>query len=316
MAGHAHRIEYILRNTIQTALTLENPTLFTIYELLNNPPFQKQATKNLEYENLKNFWKYEYGKAGDYQKVKMISPVAARIGRFLFSPSAKRMLEQRKSTINFDEILEKRKILICNLAKGKLGEDTSEVLGIMVIAKLQLASLRRARMSEKMRKPFYLYVDEFQNFATASFIQMLSEARKYKTYLVMAEQSTSQQKDKNLVNVILANVGTVVSFRSANPEDEKLMLPQFSPFIEKGDIANLPRYNFYIKISAINPEESFSGTTMPVEITFNKEKVEERVQASRLHNAIVYKKPIAKSYQAKSDVNNQKDNNSQDVSIL
>ena len=316
MAGHAHRIEYILRNTIQTALTLENPTLFTIYELLNNPPFQKQATKNLEDENLKNFWKYEYGKAGDYQKVKMISPVAARIGRFLFSPSAKRMLEQKKSTINFDEILEKRKILICNLAKGKLGEDTSEVLGIMVIAKLQLASLRRARMSEKMRKPFYLYVDEFQNFATASFIQMLSEARKYKTYLVMAEQSTSQQKDKNLVNVILANVGTVVSFRSANPEDEKLMLPQFSPFIEKGDIANLPRYNFYIKISAINPEESFSGTTMPVEITFNKEKVEERVQASRLHNAIVYKKPIAKSYQTKSDVNNQKDTNSQDVSIL
>jgi hypothetical protein len=129
----------------------------------------------------------------------------------------------------------------------------------------------------------------------------------------MAEQSTSQQKDKNLVNVILANVGTVVSFRSANPEDERLMLPQFSPFIEKGDIANLPRYNFYIKISAINPEESFSGTTMPVEVTFNKEKVEERVQASRLHNAIVYKKPIAKSYQAKSDVNNQKDTNSQDI---
>ncbi len=317
MAGHAHRIEYILRNTIQTALTLENPTLFTIYELLNNPPFQKQVTKNLEDENLKNFWKYEYGKAGDYQKVKMISPVAARIGRFLFSPSAKRMLEQKKSTINFDEILEKQKILICNLAKGKLGEDTSEVLGIMVIAKLQLASLRRARMSEKKRKPFYLYVDEFQNFATASFIQMLSEARKYKTYLVMAEQSTSQQKDKNLVNVILANVGTVVSFRSANPDDEKLMLPQFSPFIEKGDIANLPRYNFYIKISAVNPEESFSGTTMPVEIGFNKARIEKLIQSSRLQNAIVYKKPIIKSYQNIKSTTDTKGNiNPNDVSVL
>lgn len=317
MGGHAHRIEYILRNTIQTALTLENPTLFTIYELLNNPPFQKQVTKNLEDENLKNFWKYEYGKAGDYQKVKMISPVAARIGRFLFSPCAKRMLEQKKSTINFDEILEKQKILICNLAKGKLGEDTSEVLGIMVIAKLQLASLRRARISEKKRKPFYLYVDEFQNFATASFIQMLSEARKYKTYLVMAEQSTSQQKDKNLVNVILANVGTVVSFRSANPDDERLMLPQFSPFIEKGDIANLPRYNFYIKISAVNPEESFSGMTMPVEISFNKNRIEKLIQSSRLQNAIVYKKPIIKSFQNVKTATDTQDNiNLNDVSVL
>jgi hypothetical protein len=227
------------------------------------------------------------------------------------------MLEQQKSTINFDEILDKRKILICNLAKGKLGEDTSEVLGIMVIAKLQLASLRRARISEKKRKPFYLYVDEFQNFATASFIQMLSEARKYKTYLVMAEQSTSQQKDKNLVNVILANVGTVVSFRSANPDDEKLMLPQFSPFIEKGDIANLPRYNFYIKISAVNPEESFSGTTMPVEIVFNKDRIEKLIQSSRLQNAIVYKKPIIKSYQNIKSTTDTKGNiNPNDVSVL
>lgn len=317
MAGHAHRIEYILRNTIQTALTLENPTLFTIYELLNNPPFQKQVTKNLEDENLKNFWKYEYGKAGDYQKVKMISPVAARIGRFLFSPSAKRMLEQQKSTINFDEILDKRKILICNLAKGKLGEDTSEVLGIMIVAKLQLASLRRARMKEKERKPFYLYVDEFQNFATPSFIQMLSEARKYKSFLVMAEQSTSQQKDKNLVNVILANVGTVVSFRSANPEDEKLMLPQFSPFIEKGDISNLPRYNFYIKISAINPEEAFSGTTIPMDITFSKDKVEKLIQASRDKNAIVYIKPVVKLFQSiKKPAGNAEKVSVQDVSLL
>ena len=317
MAGHAHRIEYILRNTIQTALTLENPTLFTIYELLNNPPFQKQVTKNLEDENLKNFWKYEYGKAGDYQKVKMISPVAARIGRFLFSPSAKRMLEQQKSTINFDEILDKRKILICNLAKGKLGEDTSEVLGIMIVAKLQLASLRRARMKEKERKPFYLYVDEFQNFATPSFIQMLSEARKYKTFLVMAEQSTSQQKDKNLVNVILANVGTVVSFRSANPEDEKLMLPQFAPFIERGDISNLPRYNFYIKISAINPEEAFSGTTIPMDITFSKDKVENLIQASRDKNAIVYVKPVARQIQSiKKPVKDAENVPVQDVSLL
>ena len=317
MGGHAHRIEYILRNTIQTALTLEDPTLFTIYELLNNPPFQKRVTANLEDENLKNFWKFEYGKAGDYQKVKMISPVAARIGRFLFSPSAKRILEQKKSTINFDEILDQKKILICNLAKGKLGEDTSEVLGIMIVAKIQLASLRRARKEVKTRTPFYMYVDEFQNFATPSFIQMLSEARKYKTYLVMAEQSTSQQKDKNLVNVILANVGTVVSFRSANPDDERLMLPQFAPYIESGDISNLPRYNFYIKISAVEPEESFSGTTIPLDITYNKVAVETLIQSSRDKYAIEYVKPVStKSSITKVQKADIKSNEVSDIALL
>lgn len=318
MGGHAHRIEYILRNTIQTALTLENPTLFTIYELLNNPPFQKRVTGNLEDQNLTNFWKYEYGKAGDYQKVKMISPVASRIGRFLFSPSAKRILEQKKSTINFDEILNKRKILICNLAKGKLGEDTSEVLGIMIVAKIQLASLKRARVAALKRKPFYLYVDEFQNFATPSFIQMLSEARKYKTYLVMAEQSTSQQKDKNLVNVILANVGTVVSFRSANPDDEKLMLPQFAPFVEKGEIANLPRYHFYIKISAVDPEEAFSGETIPVEIAVSHEKIEKLIQSSRNLYAILYKKPpVIKTTNTQSNQKNSSESSiAKDVGML
>lgn len=290
-SAHAHRLEYILRNTTQTALTLESPTLFTVYELLTNPIFQKGITNNLEDENLKNFWKYEFGKAGDYQKVKMIGPITSRIGRFLFSPSAKRILEQKKSTINFEQILDEGKILICNLSKGKLGEDTSEVLGILILTKIQLAALKRARVSQEKRRPFYLYVDEFQSFATPSFIQMLSEARKYKVFLTMAEQSTSQQKDRNLVNVVLANVGTVVSFRSANPEDEKLMLPQFAPYVEQGEIANLPVYRFYMKISAISPEESFSGETIPITINEDNKKVEGLIQASRDNFAIVYQKP-------------------------
>jgi hypothetical protein len=288
---HAHRIEYILRNTIQTALTTENPTLFTVYELLTNPDYQMSVTNKLEDKNLQNFWKYEFGKAGDFQRVKMISPVTSRIGRFLFSPSAKRILEQEKSTINFDEILDSGKILICNLSKGKLGEDTSEVLGILILTKIQLAALKRARKPVEERKPFYLYVDEFQNFATPSFIQMLSEARKYKLNLVMAEQSTSQQKDKNLVSVVLANVGTTVSFRSANPDDEKLMLPQFAPYVIEGEIANLPSFHFYTKINALNPEEPFSGETVPVKIEADKGKINSLIESSRSKYAIIYVKP-------------------------
>jgi GTPase SAR1 family protein len=293
-SAHAHRLEYILRNTIQTALCLKDPNIFTVYYLLTDPLFKEEALRHVDDENLKNFWKNEFEKAGDYQKVKMIGPITSRIGRFLFSPTAKRIMEQTKSTINFEEIMDSGKILICNLSKGKIGEDNSEVLGIMILTKIQLASLKRARSKQEDRKSFYVYVDEFQNFATPSFIQMLSESRKYKVFLTMAEQSTSQQKDRNIVNVILANVGTVISFRSANPDDEKLMLPQFAPYIQAGEIANLPLYKFYIKISAVNPEEPFSGMTVPVEIPKDNKKFEELIQLSRDHYATIYvkQKPI------------------------
>ena len=260
-----HRIEYVLRNTIQTALTTESPTLFTVFDLLNDSKYRKSVTKNLQDKNLVNFWKNEIGKAGEMQKVKMAAGITAKIGRFLFSASARQILEQPKSTIDFDDIINSGKILVCNLSKGLLGEDTSELFGITILAKLQLATLRRARIEQTERRPFYLYVDEFQNFATTSFVQLLSEARKYKMYLTMAEQSTSQQDDQQMVSIILANVGTVICFRTGNPQDERLLLPLFSPFIEQGEINNLPAYNFYAKLSALQPQEPMSGQTLLLE---------------------------------------------------
>jgi hypothetical protein len=260
-----HRVEYVLRNAIQTALTVPDATLFTIFQLLDNPTYRKKVVAKLDNDDLKNFWKHEIGKAGEMQRVKMAAGITAKIGRFLFSASAKRILEQPKSTVDFDDIINSGKILICNFSKGLIGEDTSELFGITVLAKLQLASLRRARIASADRQPFYLYVDEFQNFATASFVQMLSESRKYKLFMIMAEQSTSQQKDKDMVNIVLANTGTILSFRTGNPEDEKLMLPLFSPFLERGDIANLAPFNFFARLSATKSQEPLSGTTMLIE---------------------------------------------------
>jgi len=287
---NAHRIEYILRNAIYTAFTVENRTIFTVYDLLNNPLFQKQVIAKLKDENLKNFWKFEFGRAGDYQIVKMAGGVTAKIGRFLFSPTAKRILEQPQSTINFSELMNSGKIVICNLSQGKLGEDTSRLLGITIMTKIQQAALKRANLPESERKPFYLYVDEFQNFATHSFTKMLSEGRKYKLRVTIAEQSTSQQDDKNIVNVILANVTTVVCFRSANYIDEELMLNQFAPYIERGEIANLPKYNFYIKVSALQPEEPFSGETIYMPLKKNTTKIEKLVEASRKNWAMKYER--------------------------
>ena len=233
-----------------------------MFDLLNDPKYRKSVIKTLEDKNLINFWKYEIGKAGDMQKVKMAAGITAKIGRFLFSASARQILEQPKSTIDFDEIINDGKILICNFSKGLLGEDTSELFGITVLAKLQLASLRRARLEQSKRRPFYLYVDEFQNFATTSFVQMLSEARKYKLFLTMAEQSTSQQSDQQMVSIIMANVGTVITFRTGNPQDERVLLPLFSPYIEQGEISNLPAFNFYAKLSAVKAQEPLSGQTL------------------------------------------------------
>ncbi len=303
------RMEYILRNTIHTAFVLPNPTLFTIYKLLMNTRFRKGVVAQLTDENLKDFWKYEFSKAGDYQKVSMIGPITNKIGRFLFSASARRILEQDKSSINFDEIMDSGKILLCNLSKGRLGEDNSEVFGIMVLTKIQLAALKRARQPVDDRKDFYLYVDEFQNFATPSFAQILSEARKYRLNATLAHQTTSQIEDPTLVNITLANTGTVICFRTANPEDEKLILPQFKPYVDQGEISNLPSFHFYMKIAAINPEEPFSGETIPINIVVNSTKVNEIVNSSRQLFAKEYKpiKPLITKLHEKFAKKNPKD---------
>jgi hypothetical protein len=257
-----HRIEYVLRNAIQTALTIDGANIFTVFRLLTNAKYRKSVVKTLDDLDLKDFWNNELGKAGEFQRVKMSAGITAKIGRFLFSASAKRILEQPKSTIDFDDIINSGKILVCNFSKGLLGEDTSALFGITVLAKIQIATLRRARLQQTERQPFYLYADEFQNFATMSFVQLLSEARKYKLFLLMAEQSTSQQQEQRMVNIILANVGTVVCFRSGNPADEKLLLPMFAPYIETGEIAYLPSFHFYMRIAAINSQEPLSGETL------------------------------------------------------
>ena len=288
---NAHRIEYVLRNTIYTAFYVPDRTIFTIYKLLNNPDYQKKVIATLDDENLKDFWKHEFGRAGNFQIVKMVSGVTAKVGRFLFSPTAKRILEQPKSTINFDEILDQGKILICNISEGNIGEDTAQILGLTIISKIQQAALRRSRKTVSTRRPFYLFVDEFQNFATTSFTRILSGGRKFGLRLTLAEQSTAQQQDRNVVNVILANTGTVICFATASPLDEQMMEPQFAPQITRRDIANLPNHTFYIKMSATEPEEPFSGKTIKIDVKRDSLKIKKLVEASRKNYAI---EPVSK----------------------
>lgn len=283
-----HRIEYVLRNAIHTAFTVDKANLFTIFRLLTDSKFRKATVRNLEDGDLKNFWRNELGKAGEFQRVKMSAGVTSKIGRFLFSAPAKRMLEQEKSSIDFDNLMQDKKILICNFSKGQVGEDTSSLFGTTILAKLQLAALRRALTEQTERTPFYIYVDEFQNFATMSFVQMLSEARKYKVFLTMAEQSTSQQDQQRLVDIILANVGTVVAFRTGSPADERVILPLFQPFVEQGEIQKLSAFDFYVRIAAIKVQEPVSGRTVVLEDAGSKAKAEKVIGYSQKK----YGKPI------------------------
>lgn len=256
-----HRIEYILRNSIQTALETPNPTLFTIYDLLQNPKFRREAIANLTNDHLKLFWQQELGRAGEFQRVKMTAGVTAKIGRFLFSTPTRLAFGEPKSTIDFGQVMDEGKILICDLSRGKLGEDTSRLFGAALLAKIQLAALARARQSFSERQPFYLYVDEFQNFATTSFVEMLSESRKYQVLLTIAEQSTQQQFDQKLIEVILANVGTVVAFRSGSPVDARVLGSLFKPLIGQPELVGLSAYNFYARFGSLVPITTLSGIT-------------------------------------------------------
>ncbi len=274
------RMEHILRNVILTALEQEKPTLFTIYNLLTNTKYRKDVTSLLNDEILKTFWKNEFEKLGSFQKAEQISPITNKLGRFLTTGMTRNILNQTESKLDFEDIMNGRKILICNLSKGKIGEDTAYFLGGLLTAKIQLTALRRVHVPEKKRTDFFLYIDEFQNFATMSFAQILSEARKYRLSVILAHQNTVQIEN-DLLETIIGNSGTLICFRTTSPKDEDKLLPVFLPEVEKGQMANIPSYNFYMKINAIQPQSTFSGEIENFVIPSNEEVRREVIKHSQ-----------------------------------
>lgn len=288
--NEAHRIEGMLRNAIHTAFTVKDATLFTVLKLLRSTQYRKRIVAKLDDQDLKDYWREEVGQAGNMQRVSMSKGLTMRIDRFRISPSARRVLEQPKSTINFEDIINSGKILICNIAD--VGEDTAALFGTTILAELKMAAERRSNIPAAQRRPFYLYVDEFQNFATTPFIKMLSGARKYKLFLTLAEQSTAQQETQRMTEAILANVSTIICFRTGSPADERLLLSRFDPYIELGEMTNLPVYNFYARLSAITPQEPVSGITI-VPDEGSEDTAQQVIAAPRANYAIEYnsKKP-------------------------
>ena len=272
-----HRIEYVLRNTIQTSFGVVNPDLFTIFRLLNDRPYNSKVVAKLNNPYLKMFWHQEINRAGSFQRVKMQAGVTAKIGRFIFSPTVEKVFSQTDNYLDFKDLINTRKILICNFAKGLLGEDASKLFCATTLAKIQLAVLERARLNIDKRSDFYLYIDEFQNFASKNFIEILSEARKYGLYLTLAQQSIQQLNSKELAQIILANVANLIVFRTGSPLDADLILPSFEPFLNKIDFINQRPYNFYAKLSYKNNGLPTSAITRILEDPVDALKIKNRV---------------------------------------
>jgi type IV secretory pathway TraG/TraD family ATPase VirD4 len=272
------RMEHILRNTTLTALQTPKPSLYTLQRLLTDKKYQKEVAKTLKDPVLKQFWDKEFKLMGSMQMSAATAPLTHRLGHFITSKMSRHILLQEKSTVRIADIMNEGKILLVNLSKGDIGEDQSEFFGTILTALIWMAAYQRTKIPEKKRKDFFVYVDEFQNFATPQFGAITSEGRKFHVSLIVSHQNVAQMEDKDLVKVIAGNAATIICLR-ANPEDEAFLLPYMKPEVEKGDIVNLAPYHFYMKVATEDSEEAFSGQTVPLDIE-ESEKVRKTVVAN------------------------------------
>jgi len=258
-------MEHILRNTTMTALMTESPTLMTIQKLLTNKDYRQRITTTLKDPVLKQFWNDEFKMFGNMQKADMISPLTNKLGEFITSPLSRHILLQAESTIKLSEIMDEGKVLLVNLSKGNLGEERSSFFGTLIISLIQMAAYQRAQIPESKRKDFFLYIDEFQNFATSHFADTFSEARKFHVFIIPSHQNVAQIEDVKTAKVVLGNSGTIISLKNG-PDDEAVILPFMEPEVEPGQIVNLPPHHFFMKVTNEDSEDAFSGETVPLNI--------------------------------------------------
>ncbi len=274
------RMEHILRNTTFTALQLPNPSLYTLQRLLTDKKYQRDVVETLKDPVLKQFWDKEFKMMGSMQMSAATAPLTHRLGQFITSKRSRHILLQERSTIRIADIMNEGKILLVNLSKGKIGEDQSMFFGTILTSFIWMAAYQRIEIPIKKRRDFFVYVDEFQNFATPQFGAITSEGRKFRISLIVSHQNIAQMEDKDLVKVIAGNAATIICLK-ANPEDEAFILPYMKPEVQKGDIVNLAPYHFYMKISGDESEDAFSGQTVPLDVEGSNEVAEDVVVYSR-----------------------------------
>jgi hypothetical protein len=258
------RLEYILRFTILALLDYPNATLLDITRMLVDKNFRNDVIQHIDDPVVKNFWVTEFASWNDKFASEAVAPVLNKVGAFTANPLIRNIIGQPKSTFNIRKLMDEGKILIVNLSRGLVGEDNAAILGSLFVTKIQLAAMSRADIPNLAdRRPFYLYVDEFQNFATDSFAVILSEARKYGLNLTVANQYISQMSEP-VRDAVFGNVGSMISFR-VSPDDSPFLVKYFEPQFEANDLSQFHNRHFVASIS-INGEKAspFSATTLNI----------------------------------------------------
>ncbi|MBD3279795.1 MAG: type IV secretion system DNA-binding domain-containing protein [Candidatus Pacebacteria bacterium] len=273
------RLEYILRNALLTLLKHQRAKLSDVLNLLTNAKYRSKVIDKLDDPILKSFWVDEFNQMKDRQRMESIASILNKVGQFVSSPLVRNVVNATSSSFSIEDVMSQGKILIANLSQGRLGEDNATLLGAMLITKIQLAAMSRVNMPEAERRDFYLYVDEFQNFATQSFNTILSEARKYRLNLTLANQYIAQIPEE-VQKAIFGNCGSIISF-VMGAEDSAVFNREYGDKYTQEDLVSLGRYQIINKLSINNIISApFPAHTLPLASSANQNR-EKVIRVSR-----------------------------------
>lgn len=252
------RFEHAVRNAILTVLQgMDNGTFIEVVQVLQRPDFVQELLPRVSDPIIRRYWTDQIAQTADFHKSEVLDYIVSKFGRFITNKLMRNIIGQSTSTLNFRNVMDEGKILLINLAKGKLGEENSNFLGLILVPKILIAAMSRQNIPEEKRRDFYLYVDEFQNFATPDFAQILSEARKYRLNLIVANQFIGQMEEE-VKNAVFGNVGTLVTFR-IGVTDANYLQHEFTPVFNEVDLINIDKFNAYVKTIVRNePVKPFS----------------------------------------------------------
>ena len=255
------RVEHLLRNALFALLEQPDATLSDVGRLLHDPAYRERAVERVTNRAVRSFWKEEYEGYSKSLRALVVAPLENKLGAFLTDPKMRSVLAEGRQSLDLRRIMDEGKVLLVNLSKGRLGEGPAMLLGSLLVAHISLHGLARAELPEDRRRDFFLYLDEFQTFATKNLTAMLSELRKYRVSLILANQYLDQL-DPEIRHAILGNVGTLISFR-VGPTDARILAQEFAPEFEASDLTNLPNHEIYVRLmvdgSVTRP---FSGETV------------------------------------------------------
>jgi len=279
------RFEHAIRNAMLTIMARKGGTFIELVRILTDAKFVEEMMPYVKDPVVRRYWTDQIAQTSDFHKSEVLDYIVSKFGRFVTNKTMRNIIGQVESAFDFREAMDSKKIILCNLSKGILGEEDAKFLGLILVPKVLTAAMSRQNMESSKRNDFFLYVDEFQNYATEDFAVILSEARKYRLSLIVANQFIGQI-DEEIKNAVFGNVGTIISFRVGVP-DANFLQHEFAPTFNEQDLANIERFHVYIKTIVDNePVPAFSMSLMKdmesVQARMNPKLAEMIKQLSRL----------------------------------